>query len=143
MLVIRKLLPNLREGQLSREKAMEDKVLAEILAAHADQLKNSQGQGSDYLAMFPDCQEKLRPLLETAEKAKKVLEPVKPAPAFCQSLYKDLLAAGQRRLAGEIPQLARSHRKQILIGAAAMGVGALAYLIRTRAAAEVQSASPT
>jgi hypothetical protein len=120
---------------------MEDKVLVEILAAHADQLNKGQGKGSDYLAMFPDCQERLKPLLETAEKIREVLKPVEPAPTFCQSLYKDLLAAGQRRLAGEIPQLARSHRKQLLIGAAAVGAGVLAYFIRSHAAAEAQSVS--
>ncbi|MFQ5812047.1 MAG: hypothetical protein ACE5I2_02465 [Anaerolineae bacterium] len=125
---------------------MEDKVLVEILAAHADQLREGQGKGSDYLAMFPDYQEKLKPLLETAEKVKQVLEPVEPAPAFCRSLHEDLLATGRRRLAGEVPQLARSHGRQILIRAAAVGsavsvAGAIAYLIRSRAAAEVQSAS--
>jgi hypothetical protein len=124
---------------------MEEKVLVEILAAHADQLKKGQGRGNDYLAMFPGYEEELKPLLETAEKVKQVLEPVEPAPTFCQSLHEDLLAAGQRRLAGEVPQLARSHRKQILIGAAAVGsavsvVGALAYFIHSRAAAETQSA---
>jgi hypothetical protein len=120
---------------------MEGKVLVEILAAHADQLNKGQGKGSDYLTMFPDHQEKLKPLLEMAEKVKGVLAPVEPAPAFCQSLYEDLLAAGQRRLAGEIPQLAKGHRRQLLIGAAAVGAGALAYFIRSRAAAEAQSAS--
>ncbi len=125
---------------------MEEKVLAEILAAHADQLKKGQGKGSDYLAMFPDYREELRPLLETAEKVKEVLEPVEPAPAFCQSLYEDLLAAGRRRLTEGVPQLARSYRKQVLIGAAALGsavsvVGAIAYLIRSRAIAKAQPAS--
>jgi hypothetical protein len=125
---------------------MEDKVLVEILTAHADQLKKGQGEGSDYLAMFPDYRDELRVLLETAEKVKEVLQPVEPAPAFRQSLYQDLLAAGRRRLAGEVPQLARSHTKQILISAAAVGsavsvVGAIAYFIHSRAAAETQSAS--
>ena len=121
---------------------MEEKVLAEILAAHADQLKKGQGKGSDYLAMFPDYQEKLKPLLETAEKVEEVLEPAEPAPAFCQSLHDDLLAAGQRRMVEGVPQLARSHGRQILIGAAALGAGALAYFIRSRATAEAQPASP-
>ncbi len=125
---------------------MEEKVLVEILAAHADQLKKGQGKGSDYLAMFPDYREELKPLLETAEKVKRVLEPVEPASAFCQSLHGDLLAAARRKLAEGVPQLARSHGRQILIRAAALGsavsvVGALAYLIRSRAAAETQSAS--
>ena len=120
---------------------MEDKVLAEILAAHANQLRRGHRKGSDYLAMFPDYQETLKPLLETAEKVKEVLGPVEPTPAFCQSLHQDLLAAGQRRLVGEVPQLARSHRRQILIRAAALGsavsvAGALAYLIRSRATAK-------
>lgn len=126
---------------------MEEKVLTEILAAHANQLNKGQRKGNDYLAMFPDYQEKLKPLLETAEKVKEVLEPVEPAPAFCQSLHEDLLAAGQRRLAEEIPQLPRSHRRQIIIGAAAVGsavsvAGAIAYFIRSRAAAETQATAP-
>jgi hypothetical protein len=125
---------------------MEDKVLAEILAAHADQLKKGQGKGNDYLVMFPDYQEKLKPLLETAEKVKQVLAPVDPVPAFCQSLYDDLLAAGERRLAEGVIQLARSPGRQILIRAAALGsavsvAGAIVYFIRSRAAAEAQPAS--
>jgi len=126
---------------------MEDKVLAEILAAHANQLRKNQMKGNDYLGMFPNYQDKLKPLLATAEKIKEVLEPVEPAPTFYQSLHQDLLASGRRKLAGEVPQLARSHRKRILIGAAALGsavsvVGALAYLIRSRAATKTQPASP-
>ncbi len=125
---------------------MGERVLTEILAAHADQLKKGQGKGSDYLAMFPDYQEELKPLLETAEKVSEVLEPVEPAPAFCQSLHDDLLAAGQRRLAEGVPQLARSPGRQILIRAAALGsavsvAGAIAYFIRSRVAAEAQPAS--
>ena len=125
---------------------MEERVLTEILAAHADQLKKGQGKGSDYLAMFPEYREKLEPLLEIAEKVKEVLVPVEPAPAFCQSLHDDLLAAGRRRLVEGVPQLARSPGRQILIRAAAVGsavsvAGAIAYLIRSRAAAETQSAS--
>lgn len=125
---------------------MEEKVLAEILAAHADQLKKGQGKGSDYLAMFPEYREKLKPLLEIAEKVKEVLELVEPAPAFCQSLHDDLLAAARRKLAEGVPQLARSPGRQILIRVAALGsavsvAGAIAYLIRSRTAAETQSAS--
>jgi hypothetical protein len=125
---------------------MEEKVLAEILAAHADQLKMGQGKGSDYLAMFPDYRETLKPLLETAEKVGEVLERVDPAPAFCQSLHDDLLAVGQQRLAEGEPRLARGNRRQILIGAAALGsavsvAGAIAYFIRSRAAAESQAAA--
>jgi hypothetical protein len=125
---------------------MEDKVLAEILSAHADQLKEGQGKGRDYLAMFPDYQEKLKSLLETAEKIKSVLEPGEPTPEFCQSLHDELLTAGRRRLDKEIPQLARSHRKQVLLGMAALGsavsvAGALVYFIHSRADAEAQSGS--
>jgi hypothetical protein len=126
---------------LSREKAMEDKVLAEILAAHANQLRKNQMKGNDYLVMFPNYQDKLKPLLATAEKIKEVLQPVEPAPTFCQSLHRDLIAVGRRKLAEGVPQLARSHRKQILIRAAALGsavsvAGAIAYLIRSRATAK-------
>jgi hypothetical protein len=126
---------------------MEDKVLAEILSAHADLLKRDRGKGSDYLAMFPDYQEELGPLLETAERVKKVLEPVDPSPGFCQSLHDDLLVAAYRQPDEGMPQLAPSHRKQILIGAAAVGsvvslAGALAYVVRSRFAAKTQPASP-
>ena len=74
-----------------------------------------------------------------------MLEPVEPAPAFCQSLHDDLLAAGQRRLAEGVPQLARSPGRQIFIRAAALGsavsvAGAIAYLIRSRAATETKAA---
>ncbi|MBM4466432.1 MAG: hypothetical protein FJ014_12915 [Chloroflexi bacterium] len=125
---------------------MEDKLLAEILAAHADQLVEGRGKGNDYLAMFPDYQEKLKPLLETAEKIKQVLEPVEPAPTFCQSLHEDLLTAGRRKLGEEGPQLAKSHGKQVLISAAALGsavsvAGAIAYFIHSRTAAKAQPAS--
>ena len=126
---------------------MEEKVIAEILAAHADQLNKGREMGSDYLAMFPDYQEELKPLLETAEKVKEALALVEqPTPAFCQSLHDDLVAAGQRRLAESAPQLARGHGRQILIRAAALGsavsvAGAIAYFIRSRAAAEAQPAS--
>lgn len=110
-------------------------------------MKKGQGKGSDYLAMFPEYQEKLKPLLETAEKVKEVLAPVEPAPAFCQSLHDDLLAAGQRRLAEGVPQLARSHGRQIFIRAAALGsavsvAGAITYFIRSRAAGETQPVAP-
>jgi hypothetical protein len=125
---------------------MEDKVLIEILAAHADQLRDGRAKTSDYLAMFPDYREKLKPLLETAEKVKQVLKPAEPAPAFCQSLHEGLVAAARRKRAEKAPQLARSLRKQLLIGAAALGsvisvAGALAYLIRSRTA--TKHASPT
>lgn len=124
---------------------MEDKVLVEIVSAHADQLREGRGKEGDYLAMFPDYREELKSLLETAEKVKEVLEPVEPAPAFRQSLHRDLLAAGRWRLAREVPQLAKSHRKQILIGAAAVGsvvslAGAIAYFIHSRATAKAQPA---
>lgn len=125
---------------------MEDKVLIEIVAAHADQLRDGRAKISDYLAMFPDYREKLKPLLEIAEKVKQVLEPAEPAVAFCQSLHEGLIAAGRRKWAEGAPRLAKSYRKQFLIGAAALGsvvsvVGALAYLIHSRTASK--HASPT
>ncbi len=124
---------------------MDNKVLVEIVAAHADQLREGQRKAKDYLAMFPDYQEKLKPLLDTAEKVQWALKPVEPDPAFCQSLYEDLLAMARRKMTGEVPQSAKSHRKQLIIGAAALGsvisvAGAFAYLIRSRAA-DTRSAS--
>lgn len=125
---------------------MEERVLAEILAAHADQLKKGRRKGSDYLAMFPDYHERLKPLLETAEKVQAVLIPEEPAPEFCQSLHDELLASGPRKLAAGVPRVTSSHGRQILIRAAALGsavsvAGAIAYVIRSRTDAETQPAS--
>jgi len=77
-----------------------------------------------------------------------VLKPVEPSPEFCRSLYDDLLVAAHRRLDEGAPQLAGRHTKQILIRAAAVGwavsvVGAIAYLVRSRANVKAQPALPT
>jgi len=114
---------------------MAEKVLIEILASHADQLIKGGAREGDYL-----CREELGPLLTVAEKVKRALVPVEPAPAFRRRLRKGLLAAAHQRLARQPADrgLALGSRRGILIGAAALGsavsvVGVIAYLVRSRA----------
>ncbi|HIC94073.1 MAG TPA: hypothetical protein EYP09_07475 [Anaerolineae bacterium] len=126
---------------------MDDKVLIEILASHADQLIKGRRRG-DYLAVFPDRREELEPLLAVAEKVKEALVPVEPAPAFRRRLRKDLLAAAHQRLARQPADrgFALGSRRGLLLGAAALGsavsvVGVIAYLVRSRA--KIQHAAPS
>ena len=126
---------------------MAEKVLIEILASHADQLIKGEAREGDYLALFPHRREELGPLLTVAEKVKRALVPVEPAPAFRRRLRKGLLAAAHQRLARQPADrgLALGSRRGILIGAAALGsavsvVGVIAYLVRSRA--KIQHAAP-
>ncbi|HDH09449.1 MAG TPA: hypothetical protein ENF84_00755 [Chloroflexi bacterium] len=122
---------------------MNDKVLIEILASHADRLIKGEAREGDYLAMFPDRREELGPLLTVAEKVKRALVPVEVAPAFRQRLRKGLLAAAHQKLAQQTADrgFALAPRKGVLLGAAALGsavsvVGVIAYLIRSHAKAQ-------
>jgi hypothetical protein len=114
---------------------MDDRTLAEILAAHADHI-NRGGNGADYLTMFAAYREELAPLLALAERVKQVLVPLKANPAFRDQLRRELTLAAQRKRA--MPQPARNHHRwEWMIGAAAIGVsvslaGLVALLRRSR-----------
>lgn len=116
---------------------MDDKVLIEMLASHADRLINGKAREGDYLAMFPDRREKLGPLLATAERIKGALVPVRPEPAFREDLRKGLMAAVRQRRAQVVVMPQGGRGRDILIGAAALGsvisvAGLLAHLLRSR-----------
>jgi hypothetical protein len=125
---------------------MADRKMIQILATHADKLNAGVNEEAEYLATLPEHQDTLRPLLALARKVKDALALVEPDPAFCENLRLGLLAAARQRLASQLsskPQrpvhLFRRHRKEILIGAAALGsvvsvAGIVAYWIHTRAA---------
>jgi len=125
---------------------MADKELIEILAAHADKLNVGASEETERLAMLPEYQDTLRPLLTVARKVKDALAPVELDPAFCENLRLSLLAAAHQRLASRLSSkprcpvhLFRRHKKEILIGAAALGsvvsvAGIVAYWIHSRAA---------
>jgi hypothetical protein len=124
---------------------MEDKVLTEILMAHADRADGGRHNGKDYLEMFPVYCSELKPLLTTAEMVQEVLKPAEPAPAFRASLRQGLLAAAQEKVAARHIQPTRPPGRGLLIGAAlgsALSViGLIAYVLRTRAQAKTQSVS--
>ncbi|HID64233.1 MAG TPA: hypothetical protein EYP49_16055 [Anaerolineae bacterium] len=125
---------------------MADKELIEILAAHADKLNVGASEETERLAMLPEYQDTLRPLLTVARKVKDALAPVELDPAFCENLRLSLLAAAHQRLASRLSSkprrpvhLFKRHKKEILIGAAALGsvvsvAGIVAYWIHSRAA---------
>ena len=134
---------------------MADREWIEILATHADKLNAGTNEEAAYLATLPEHQDTLEPLLALARKVKDALAPVEPAPAFCENLRLSLLAAARQRLASPLSStksqrpthLFRRHRKEILIGAAALGsvvsvAGIVAYWIHTRAA-KAQRALPS
>jgi hypothetical protein len=117
----------------------------EILATHADKLNEGTNQEAEYLATLPEPRDTLLPLLALARKVKDALAPVELDPAFCEDLRRGLLAAAHQRAASQLnsnqhtTHLFRRHRKEILIGAAALGsvvsvAGIVAYWIHTRTA---------
>jgi len=130
---------------------MADREWIEILATHADKLNAGVNEEAAYLATLPEHQDTLQPLLALARtlarKVKDALAPVEPAPAFCENLRLSLLAAARQRLVSRLSttksqrpvHLFRRRRKEILIGAAAVGsvvsvAGIVAYWVHTRAA---------
>jgi hypothetical protein len=143
---------------------MADRELIEILATHADKLNAGTNEEAEYLATLPENQDTVQPLLALARKVKDALAPVEPGPAFCENLRLSLLAAAHQRSASRLslraePQaegptksqrpthLFTKHRKEILIGAAALGsvvsvAGIVAYWIHTRTA-KAQRALPS
>jgi hypothetical protein len=126
---------------------MADREWIEILSTHADKLNAGVNEEAAYLATLPEYQDTLQPLLALARKVKDALAPVEPDSAFCENLRLSLLAAAHQRLASRLSttksqrpvHLFRRRRKEILIGAAAVGsvvsvAGIVAYWVHTRAA---------
>ena len=138
---------------------MAKRELIEILATHADKLNGGVNEEAEYLATLPEHRDTLQPLLTVARKVKEALAPVEPDSAFCENLRLSLLAAARQRSASRLSlraggstksqrplHLFRRRRKEILIGAAALGsvvsvAGIVAYWIHARAA-KAQRALP-
>ena len=133
---------------------MTNKEQIEILATQADKMNVGTNEEAEYLATLPEHQDTLQPLLALARKVKDALTPVEPDPAFSENLRRSLLAAAHQRAVHLLSStksqhpvpLLRRHRKEILIGAAALGsvvsvAGIVAYWIHARAA-KAQRALP-
>jgi len=115
---------------------MDDRSIADILAAQADRLNEGQRGAASFPAERPEDIESLLPLLVLAERVQGALEPVEPNPAFVHRLSRQmpaLMLEGSR-------EMNRRARRAILIVAAALGsavslasaVGVIIYLIRHR-----------
>jgi hypothetical protein len=117
---------------------MDDRNIADILAAQADKL--NQGRAARDAASFPvdrpEDSESLAQLMELAEKVQGALTPVEPNPVFVDRLSRQLPALmleGSR-------EVSRRARRATLVVAAALGsavslisaVGVIIYLLRHR-----------
>lgn len=122
---------------------MTDKVLAEVLMAYADDLNNKgMVERETYLSQVPDQRDELEALLRLTERIKQALVPVRPLPTFVKNLTRQWATADR----GKTARTARGHRREIFIGAAAVGsalsvIGLVTYLIRSRAQIKTQVAS--
>jgi len=110
---------------------MKGKVLAEILAAHADGLNEGRDERGACLTLFPEYDEDLKPLLDIAEMLKEELGPVEPSPAFRRALHRELMHRARQR-ATMTPQ--RKGLSRLVLGMTALFsvLAGLAYLLRMR-----------
>jgi len=111
------------EVQPGKGKSMSEKVVVEVLAAHADHLIGNQAGSEDYLNLFPAYRVELAPLLRIAERIKEVLVPATSAPAFEAGLKQDLIIAAIQRAEerSKKKRISLLRRRGVLIGAAAIG----------------------
>ncbi len=109
---------------------MPENLIVEVLAAHADQLANSETDADEYAILFPAHQAELAPLLQVAQQIKTVLVPVTLSPEFETGLKRDLLAAALRRAEAQSTRRPTSlYRRRILIGAAIGSAISLAGIV--------------
>lgn len=127
---------------------VSERVLTEILAAHADLLVRGEAKGAQYSTLFPDYREELVPLLELAQEVRETLASVHPSEAFRRRLRQELLTTARQRVAVPLPTDRSRWRQPWVIGAAALGsvislasaVGVIAYLRRAKATKPVTAA---
>ena len=115
---------------------MNRRDVREILATHADDMIRPGEMGSRSAVRH----EQVRGLLDLAEQLQGILVPVAPNGNYRRRLHGGLVLEAQRRQAGEEPTMFQQHRKGILLGAAAIGIGSaasvagviIAYVVRHR-----------
>ena len=119
---------------------MNEQVVAEVLAAHADQLVQGDAREEEYLALFPEYQTELAPLLKLARQAKGTLALVQPSEAFRNRLRQELLTSASKESAVSLSAKRPPWRQAWVIGAAAAGsvisvasaVGVIAHRRRSK-----------
>jgi hypothetical protein len=118
------------------DNGMNERIVADILAAHADRLNQGQRGAAAQQGVSAELLPAVRPLMRLAERIQSALVPVQPDPAFVRRVGKQLVAtsSGGRKAMNE------RTRKAVIIGAAALGslvsvasaVGVVIYLVRHR-----------
>jgi|GEM_PF-801198 len=78
---------------------MDERLVTEILAAHADRLVAKIDLAEHYLAMFPEGRASLAPLMNLAAQVKQAMQPATPDPAFRLELRQQLITAARRQYA--------------------------------------------
>jgi hypothetical protein len=96
---------------------MDRKDERELLAAHADRLIDPTNGSPTGLTR----NERVQGLLDLAEQLQAILVPVAPDAHYRRRLHGDLILEAQRRQSEPRVGLFQQHRKDILIGAAAVG----------------------
>lgn len=124
---------------------LDRKLIAEILAAHADRLVQGQkAKAREILSLFSEAQDTLQPLVQVAEEVEETLKPVSPSPSFRQELENKLVAEAQKTLTAKKPTPSMG-RSIIVIIAAALGslilsiVGLILFFFRGRKPPRAQS----
>lgn len=126
---------------------MSEERVAEVLAAHAEELLGRPGAMQEIHVTKVE-RERLAPLFRLAERIQQDMQPVQPSADFVRSLGKELVGGAKRQIA-----LTKRLRRAALIGAAAIGsilsiasvIGAIVFVIaRLRAQSQAQTAhAPT
>ena len=115
---------------------MRDRIVTDMLAAHADRLVGGQGEP----ARLPDASAErlasVERLMQLAERTQRTLAPVQPSPTFVHQLGRQLIVT----TSASRKAVTRRTRSAILVIAAALGsavsiasaVGIVIYVIRHR-----------
>lgn len=115
---------------------MDERVIADILAVHADRINQGRRGAAVLRDVGAEQLSSLGPLMRLAERLQSTLTPVQPDPAFVRQLGRRLITTSSE---GRKVMTART-RKVIVIVAAVLGsvvslasaVGVIIYLIRHR-----------
>lgn len=112
---------------------MDEKLLEEILAEHADALNRGEDETEALLARYPEARGRLESLLGLTQRLRSALVPVEPPASFIRELGESLSQAAVH--SGRA--VARRTRQTVLIIAAVVGylfsmVGLVVLLIRRR-----------
>lgn len=77
---------------MRKDSAVDGRLpFTEVLAESVDQTRLEAAKIKDYLARHPEYRQELEPLLYTAQTIRKNLPPIRPSPAFQESLREALV----------------------------------------------------